>query len=139
MTRLTTGWGGPQMKTGNIAKRRLADEYDAAQARVAWIKRLGSTSMPLPGAATPQTLWRCSSNSKQKVGVMRMFIQQAVIVGCGTLLLLSAQANAQGYSSRETIIQGVRDDVRRKIDGRNVDRAAAANHQWHHHDRAERH
>jgi hypothetical protein len=69
---------------------------------------------------------------------MRTSIQRAVIVGFGALVLLSTQGNAQGFSNRETIIQGVRDDVRRKIEERNEKASAPSytySHQWHHAER----
>jgi hypothetical protein len=82
-----------------------------------------------------------SWDSKEEGNYMRTSIQRAVIVGCGALVLLSTQANAQGFNNRETIIQSVRDDVRRKIEERN-ERAPAPSytygHQWHHPERAER-
>jgi hypothetical protein len=45
---------------------------------------------------------------------MRRSIHRPVIALAGLLVVLSAQSRAED-SSRETIIQGVRDDVRRKI------------------------
>jgi hypothetical protein len=45
---------------------------------------------------------------------MRHVIHRAVVIAPGMLVVLSAQARGAG-SSRQTIIQGVRDDIRRKI------------------------
>ena len=65
---------------------------------------------------------------------MRGPIHRLAIVALGTLTLFGVQARSQ-ESSRETIIQGVRDDVRRKIQ---EEKAAgpSANHaygrHWHH-------
>jgi hypothetical protein len=67
---------------------------------------------------------------------MRHSFHRAVIIAFAVLVTLSTQARSQD-ASRETIIQGVRDDVRRKIQEEN-ERAAGprANHayarQWHH-------
>jgi hypothetical protein len=48
---------------------------------------------------------------------MRHSIHRPVIVLAGLLVVLSAQVRAED-STRDTIIQGVRDDVRRKIEER---------------------
>jgi hypothetical protein len=48
---------------------------------------------------------------------MRRSIHRPVIVLAGLLVVLSAQARAED-STRDTVIQGVRDDVRRKIEER---------------------
>jgi len=65
---------------------------------------------------------------------MRHSIHFAVIIALGMLLVLSAQARGAG-SGRQTIIQGVRDDVRRKIQ-QNENAAGPSAHrhgrQWHH-------
>ena len=48
---------------------------------------------------------------------MRCSIHRPVIALAGLLVVLSGQARSED-STRETIIQGVRDDVRRKIEER---------------------
>ena len=48
---------------------------------------------------------------------MRRSIHRPLIALVGLLVVLSTQARAED-SSRDTIIQGVRDDVRRKIEER---------------------
>jgi hypothetical protein len=50
----------------------------------------------------------------QEMPLTRRSIHRPVIALAGLLVVLSAQARAED-SNRETIIQGVRDDVRRKI------------------------
>jgi hypothetical protein len=51
---------------------------------------------------------------------MRYSLRRAVVLGFGMLLLAGAAARCEeGSDSREQIIQGVRDDVRRKIQERN--------------------
>lgn len=66
---------------------------------------------------------------------MRHSIHCAVIIALGMLLVLSAQARGAG-SGRQTIIQGVRDDVRRKIQQNENATGPSAAHrygrQWHH-------
>lgn len=53
---------------------------------------------------------------------MRNSVNYAAIILFGTLMVCNAAArcNEVVVSSRDTIIQGVRDDVRRKIQERNV-------------------
>ena len=46
---------------------------------------------------------------------MRRFIHRSVMVLAGLLALWSVQARADEASNRDAIVQGVRDDVRRKI------------------------
>ena len=46
---------------------------------------------------------------------MRRFIHRSVMVLAGLLALWSVQARADETSNKDTIVQGVRDDVRRKI------------------------
>ena len=46
---------------------------------------------------------------------MRCSIHRPVMVLAGLLVLWSAQARADEASNKDTIVQGVRDDVRRKI------------------------
>ena len=66
---------------------------------------------------------------------MRHIIPRAVIIALGVLVALSAQTRCEA-AGRGTIIQGVRDDVRRKI--RDDERAAgpraihAYGRYWHH-------
>jgi hypothetical protein len=66
---------------------------------------------------------------------MRRSVYCAALVAFGMLAVLSSQARSQD-SSRETIIQGVRDDVRRKI-REGSERASNPStphiaHEWHH-------
>jgi hypothetical protein len=50
----------------------------------------------------------------QEMSVMRRSIHRPVIALVGWLVVLSGQARSED-STRDTIIQGVRDDVRRRI------------------------
>ena len=72
---------------------------------------------------------------------MRHAIHRAVIIALGVLVVLSAQARGAS-SSRQTIIQGVRDDVRRKIQENERAAGPSAAHsygrQWHHAERSRR-
>jgi hypothetical protein len=72
---------------------------------------------------------------------MRRAIHRAVIIALGVLLVLSAPARGAG-SSRQTIIQGVRDDIRRKIQENERAAGPSAAHrygrQWHHVERPRR-
>jgi hypothetical protein len=73
---------------------------------------------------------------RDREAAMRKSVRRAAIIAFGMLVVLSAQARSQDFT-RETIIHGVRDDVRRKIQ-EGSERAAGpmANHtygrQWHH-------
>ena len=72
---------------------------------------------------------------------MRYAIHRAVIIALGVLLVLSVQVRGAG-SGRQTIIQGVRDDIRRKIQENQRTAGSSAAHaygrQWHHAERPRR-